>query len=106
MSAIRVRAIAFKNSGVWCVQCLDYDIAAQAETIPELEKELQRVLLAYVVTSAELKRDHPFAGLPEAPKHYFEMYDALSHPKEEILPVLECSPPIAPRLRFAHSHSR
>lgn len=108
MSEIRIRAIAFKDSGFWCVQCLEYDIAAQAETIPDLRKELARVLLAYVLTSAELKREHPFAGLPPAPRRFFEMYDSIESSKEdEILPMLGSSPTIVPRMRvaqFIHSH--
>ena len=105
MSEIRIRAVAFRDSGFWCAQCLEYDIAAQADTIPELRKELARVLLAHVLTSAELKRDHPFAGLGQAPQRYFEMYESTLSPKEEeVLPVLESSPPIAPRLRFVQLH--
>jgi len=106
MSMIRIRALAFQDSGYWCVQCLEYDIAAQAETIPELRRELARVLLSHVTLSKEYKKE-PFAGLPQAPKWFFEMYNSLAPTREEEEgTLLDSSPPIVPLLRFAHSHSR
>jgi predicted RNase H-like HicB family nuclease len=75
MKAIRIRAVVFQESGWWCAQCLEYDIATQARTITELKAELKKVLTIHIELALE-RGQEPFAVFPKAPERYFQMYDA------------------------------
>jgi predicted RNase H-like HicB family nuclease len=88
MKTIRIRAVLFHEAGWWCAQCLEYDIATQAQTIPELKKELERALTIHVELSTE-RGQEPFALLPKAPERYFQMYDAFekANGTEEGIPI-------------------
>lgn len=77
MEDVRIRAILFEEAGAWCAQCLEYDIAAQARTEPELRKELASVLTTHFLASAKFGQE-PFLGLPKAPARFFEMYEGAS----------------------------
>ncbi len=77
MENVRIRAILFEEAGAWCAQCLEYDIAAQARTEPELRQELVSVLTTHFLASAQFGQE-PFAGLPEAPAKFFAMYEGAS----------------------------
>jgi hypothetical protein len=74
MKNLRIRAILFEEAGAWCAQCLEYDIAAQARTQPELREELVGVLTTHMLASAAFGQE-PFAGLPAAPAKFFAMYE-------------------------------
>jgi hypothetical protein len=58
----------------WAAQCLDYDIAVQAKTFRDLVYELSRVLKGHIIVSKQLGVD-PFAGLPMAPKAFWDLAD-------------------------------
>jgi hypothetical protein len=75
MKAIRIRAVVFQESGWWCAQCLEYDIATQAKSINELKHELERVFITQVELALE-RGQEPFAVFPKAPERYFQMYEA------------------------------
>ena len=75
MKTIRIRAVLFHEAGWWCAQCLEYDIATQARTIPELKDELEHILSIQVELARE-RGQEPFAIFPKAPERYFQMYDA------------------------------
>ena len=67
--------IAFQESdGSWIGQCLQYDVAAQAKTLPDLQYEIQRVLVSHLAIGERLNRE-PFEGIGQAPRHYWDMYD-------------------------------
>jgi hypothetical protein len=55
-------------------QCLEYDIATQARTLPDLWYELQRIIVGHIATSLKLGKE-PFAGVPPAPKKYWRMFE-------------------------------
>ena len=75
MRTLRVRAVVFKEADWWCAQCLEYDIATQAKSLPELKAEIQHTLTIHLEMAAA--RGHePFAYLPKAPDRYFQMYEA------------------------------
>ena len=57
----------------WVVQCLDYDINAQGETIAEAKKSFERTLRTQVSLDLEAGRD-PLSLLEKAPPRYWEMY--------------------------------
>lgn len=64
--------LIFKEADWWVAQCLNYDIAAQARTIPDVQYEIQRMLVGRIVMAEKLGID-PFEGVSPAPNMYFEM---------------------------------
>lgn len=68
-----LRAVVFQNGQRWIAQCLEYDIATQADSPGALLYELERILVAHVLV-AEKNGQEPFAGLPRAPERFWEMY--------------------------------
>lgn len=100
-----VRAVLYQeSSGWWSAQCLEYDVATQAKTLPTLYRELERVLLSYFVVSNHLGVE-PFSGLPPAPKHFQAMfYDGKPAPKNgapHFKPLGDLNPRIVPELRIS-----
>jgi hypothetical protein len=55
-------------------QCLEYDITATAKTESDLARELQRVIVGYMVVAEELGMA-PFAHLPPAPSRFLTMWE-------------------------------
>lgn len=70
----QIRAVLVEEGGAWSAQCLDYDIAAQAETLLDLHDELMRVLVAHIAASVELGRE-PFSSIKPAPQRFWELYE-------------------------------
>lgn len=56
--------------GEWVGQCLQYDIGAQASSLPELLYQLQRSFVGHVVVALENDLA-PFECLPPAPEEYW-----------------------------------
>lgn len=57
----------------WVAQVLEYDLAAQGETIDDLVYELQRTLMAHIVCCQREKLE-PFMCLPPAPESYHKEF--------------------------------
>ncbi|PYF04067.1 hypothetical protein BJ122_10445 [Rhodopseudomonas faecalis] len=107
MNSIGIRAVLFQQDEVWCAQCLEHDIAAEAPTLDALKDEMEAVL----AIQAELSLSHgkePFADLPRAPEKYFRMYEALQRASGRI--AEEHSIPLDDHVhacivaRFAYQH--
>ena len=69
-----IRAIIYRDCDAWVAQCLEHDICAQADDLAELKARLEITL--------EAERDYslkngkkPFEGIPQAPNHYFSLWD-------------------------------
>ena len=76
MDACKLDVLFFRDreKDVWVGQCLQYDIAVQAENLRECMQELRSVLLGRIVIAAELKMEHPFENVPPAPAKYWKHY--------------------------------
>jgi hypothetical protein len=102
MRKVIIRTLLFREGDRWCAQCLDFDIAVQAETRGDLIKELKAVLQSYVEIAIDCGHE-PFAGLPEAPTRYFEFFER-SAPGEPMDPIRALNrdeaPSIIPTLRY------
>lgn len=61
----------------WIAQCLEYDIATQARSLEDAFYDLERMLVARMVTGQELGVD-PFAGLAPAPAECWEKFMQLN----------------------------
>jgi hypothetical protein len=83
----QLNLLIFKEDGWWIAQCLDYDIAAQARTLPDVQYEIQRVLVGRISMAKKLSID-PFEGLAPAPEGYLKMFkDTNKSFKLEMKPV-------------------
>ncbi|MBI4270859.1 MAG: hypothetical protein HY615_11040 [Candidatus Rokubacteria bacterium] len=73
MDRYAVHVILFQEGERWSAQCLQYDIAAQAKTLPELRYEFERTMVGHLVVSKELGLE-PFENLGSAPQRFWDMY--------------------------------
>lgn len=101
-----IRAVVFKEAGVFSAQCLDYDIAAQSKSLARLHQEIARVLTVHVAASRQLNQE-PFSHLGPAPERFWHSYNTGKH--IETKPVSFCldsgypMPSICADLRLAPS---
>ncbi len=99
-----IRAVLFEEGGAWSAQFLDYDIAAQAKTLLDLQDEIARVLAVHVAPSLQMGRE-PFAGIKQAPRKFWDLFEGgLRLDSRPVLFSLEKGPPlppIRPELRIA-----
>lgn len=107
MTALKISAILFQEGEVWSAQCLEYDIATQADSLPNLRYELERVIFAHIAACKNIGRE-PFEGLPPAPQHFWKMFENSKTRVEgdDIpfrLPNSLVVPPLVPSLRVAET---
>ena len=69
-----IRVVVFQEGAWWVGRCLEYDIAAQAHTLPALYTEVERLLVGRLVVAHE-RGMPPFEGLPQAPPRFWQMFD-------------------------------
>ena len=76
---MKISVVLFeRDPGEWVAQCLEYDIGAQARTLPDLLYELQRSIVGHVL----ICREHgttPFECLPAAPDPYWDKWEQGRH---------------------------
>lgn len=71
---MKISVVLFeRDPGEWVAQCLEYDIGAQANSLPNLFYELQKSLVGHVVISRENGQE-PFQCLPPAPSRYWSKW--------------------------------
>ena len=58
---------------VWVGQCLQYDIVTQADSMEELSKRFQRILIGTMILALK-NGERPFANLKAAPARYWKAY--------------------------------
>lgn len=97
---IQMRALLFRESdALWCVQCLEHDIAVQAKSESEVITELVGVLSTYIEIAVE-KGTEPFAGIPPAPAHFFKMIEG-ARKRDKPTPIMDSSEaPTAPTVQI------
>jgi hypothetical protein len=71
---ITISVVAFQEGDSWSAQCLEYDIATQAATLPDLYYELERAFMGHLAVATKLGHE-PFAGIGPAPQKYWAMYE-------------------------------
>lgn len=72
---VDVRAVVFKSGDHWVVQCLEYDVAAQAETVKDVPYQFERAMVAHMVIARE-NNIEPFENIPKAPARYWTMFES------------------------------
>jgi hypothetical protein len=98
---VNLRVLIFRSDDRYVAQCLEYDIAAQGETLDEVRYQFEYAVVGRIAAAQELGSD-PF-DLPAAPPHFHELWDrsatlearepALDFPAG-LLPSLEVRSPI------------
>ena len=100
MKPLEFRVVVFRGFTKWVAQCLERDIAAQADTLSELPAKLARALAAEIQFSEE-RGEPAFELLPSAPVRYFAMWEGANEVADpgpwtsvpvEILPKLADNP--------------
>jgi len=73
---VKVRILIFKGRRKWVAQCLEFDIAVQADALEDLQAKFQ-VAIEGERRYCEERGLTPLTRLPEAPRRYFETWDDL-----------------------------
>jgi len=68
-----IRAVVFQEGEWLCAQCLEYDLVAQAKSLPQLARALERLIVGHIAVRLRQKQQ-PFRDLPRAPKKYWTMF--------------------------------
>lgn len=101
-----INAVLFeRDPGEWVAQCLQYDIGAQAASLPELLYEIQRALVGHIVIALENGLE-PFECLSHAPEEYWGMWEkaTITVEAEEVPFRTSADTPViipVPRLKIA-----
>jgi hypothetical protein len=101
-----IRAVLCEEEpGAWSAQCLEYDIGTQAHSLFDVQDELLCAFVTHIAASIQLGRE-PFAGVGEAPKHYWALFENGLSVESRPSPV-SCEniklPPIRFELRITRS---
>jgi len=86
MKCVELNVLIVRRNDAWVAQCLQYDIAAQAKTIPEVKYEFMRMINVQTIAALENHLD-PLNGLPPAPDFYWEQYKKVSDETFEPKPL-------------------
>ena len=70
---ISIRGLVFQEGDRLSVRCLEYDLATQARTLPQLCKSLNRLILGHIAVRLH-HNQRPFESLPPAPQKYWAMF--------------------------------
>jgi hypothetical protein len=101
-----IRAVLFEEAaGIWSAQCLEYDIAAQAGSLFDLQDEIVRVLVTHVAACAQLGRE-PFSGVKPAPARFWSLWETglrVDCKTASFSCASVSMPPITPSLRIARA---
>jgi hypothetical protein len=68
-----IRAVVFQEGEWLCAQCLEYDLVAQAKSLQQLSRALQRLIVGHVAVRLR-HNQQPFRDLPRAPEKYWAMF--------------------------------
>ena len=63
-----VRFVTFKEGEIWVARCLEHDVCVQATDLDSLGSRIEMALEA----------EAPLDKLPQAPSHFFELWDRKS----------------------------
>ena len=69
-----LRVVVFQEDDWLCAHYIDFNLCAQAKTMPALYRALHKLIVGHIV----VRRRHnmvPFADLPPAPEKYRQWYE-------------------------------
>lgn len=98
MQPIEISAVAYEEGGHWIVQGLEYDIIAQADSLPDAHDAFAIKILAEVGISLDLDRE-PLEGIEPAPTEFWTMFkDASMSVSAEMPPVRLSNHKVTPKV--------
>ena len=71
---IVIRAVILKDGDLWAVQGLEYDIAAQGNSVHDAMQSFGRVVISWIDLDLELGRT-PFSKVSPAPQEFWELFE-------------------------------
>lgn len=71
---IEISVILYQEDAHWIAQGLEYDITAQAPSLPALKDRFEAKVAAEVAISLDLNRK-PLDGIGRAPERFWKMFD-------------------------------
>lgn len=105
---MKLHVLLFKETNQdgdwWVAQCLEYDIAAQAKTIPDVEHELARVFAGQMILRVK-NGQQPLEGIPQAPRKFWERFAQARQMKDDI-PAFTLPPEVPPAFIIPEYESR
>jgi hypothetical protein len=92
-NTLLVRVLFLHEGDSYVAQCLEYDIAAQGKTLPEVKLAFERTLVGQMMLDMKQGRK-PLEGIGEAPRVYFEKFErAVKIEDEETFRLPQNVPP-------------
>ena len=70
---VRLKVVIVNENGIWVSQCLDYDIAAQGESIRDSMEAFVQTVAAQILMDIKDEKT-PLTDLPKAPEMYWDFY--------------------------------
>jgi len=77
--------VVFKESELWVAQCLQYDIAAQADSWGDALRNLEMTINGRIAVCRK-ESVNPF-DIPQAPKEYWELFQP-HHPTQFVIKII------------------
>jgi len=69
---IKVRALLFKEEGMWVAQCLEIDVVCQAKKLDELHKRFTHSIISHMEISTQKGID---IFRNKAPQRFFDIFE-------------------------------
>lgn len=74
MTELSLRAVAYREGGVYVMQGIEHDIAVHADDLSALVDEFERAVVENCAITAHLGRA-PLEGIKPAPRRFLEMFE-------------------------------
>lgn len=68
-----VSVLILREENRWVAQCLEYDIAAQADTIPGVKQAFSKAFVSQVAVNIRHGKK-PLQDVPKAPQFYWQQF--------------------------------
>jgi hypothetical protein len=95
---IEISVVIYEEGDKWIAQGLEFDIVAQADSLPDLAKKFAVKAASEVAISVDLGREI-FSGIDPAPEKFWRMYSGAKIKLQvEEEPILISNRPIGPRI--------
>jgi hypothetical protein len=73
--------VLLKEGSGWVAQCLEYDIAAQGNTVKKAQQAFEKTFVGQLIVDVKHNK-MPLEGIAKAPKMYWDMIDQAEHRQE------------------------
>ena len=71
-----LRILFLKEGDKWAAQCLEHDIAAQGDSIPNAAESIMRAICSEIAVCEELRKS--FEAIPQAPTYYWNTFGSVA----------------------------